>query len=129
MLCRLANYHPSRFIAYVLLDVPYGPPGRPTDYEAIKALNEMASKALGHAVFGYWFFFDEPDAPAIIDSHVRSIVYCARSGACAQDANFSKDGILRDAHISGRPIHLERTHRSSRSHKEVADTGHERPKG
>jgi len=69
-LSRLACYHPERFSKYAFLDVAYAPPrGR----FSVDAVNEQSEKLLGYPVFGYWHFFNEPNAGELMDQKPASM--------------------------------------------------------
>ena len=66
-LSRLSYYHPERFSKYAFLDVAYAPP---MGHFSIDALNERTERLLGYPIFGYWHFFNEPDASELMDQKV-----------------------------------------------------------
>ena len=66
-LSRLAYYHPERFSKYAFLDVAYAPP---RGHFSIDVVNEQSEKLLGYPVFGYWPFFNEPNAGELMDQKV-----------------------------------------------------------
>ena len=69
---RLANYFPERFISFAFLDVAYQAPSRPFSVDAI---NEMTEKMLGYAIFGYWHFFNDPDAADMMSRDVSTVLF------------------------------------------------------
>ncbi|KAH8896332.1 alpha/beta-hydrolase [Thozetella sp. PMI_491] len=73
LLARLANYHPERFSAYIFVDHGYSPPGRGLTAPAIQHINSSVQAKLGFAIFGYFLFFDEEDAPKLLDEHSESV--------------------------------------------------------
>ncbi|KAL6716818.1 hypothetical protein ACLMJK_004730 [Lecanora helva] len=70
LLSRMVNYHPTRFLKYIFLDVAYSPPTGAFDLDAINATTE---KALGYPIFGYWYFFNDADAGKLMDENPESI--------------------------------------------------------
>ncbi|TVY80775.1 Bifunctional epoxide hydrolase [Lachnellula suecica] len=68
LLSRVYNHYPERFSALVFAAVSYIEPG-PFDLDAINAMTEQT---FGYPVYGYWKFFNEPDAGAVLDSHNES---------------------------------------------------------
>jgi hypothetical protein len=71
-LSRLANYHPERFSAYAFIDHGYGAPGRGLSTAVIQHINSSVQAKLGFSIFGYFPFFNEEDAPKLLDEHVSS---------------------------------------------------------
>lgn len=71
LLGRLANYFPSRFLAYAFLDIGYYVAPITLTLPDIEAANKQTLASLGYSVFGYWLFYNEPEAPGIFNSHVR----------------------------------------------------------
>lgn len=69
LLSRLANYFPERFISFAFLDVAYQAPSGPFSVEAI---NQFAEKTFGYPTFGYWLFFNDPDAADMMNRVVSS---------------------------------------------------------
>ena len=72
LLSRLANYHPERFSAYAFIDHGYSAPGHSLTAEAIQHINSSVQAKLGFSIFGYFLFFNEEDAPKLLDEHVNS---------------------------------------------------------
>jgi soluble epoxide hydrolase/lipid-phosphate phosphatase len=75
LLSRLWNNYPQYFLSLVFLAVPYTPPG-PFDLDAVNAMTE---EFFGYPIYGYWKFFNEPDAADVLARHVR-ISGLARDG-------------------------------------------------
>lgn len=73
LLSRLANYFPERFKAYVFIDHGYGAPGRGLTSKTIEQINSVAQAKLGFSLFGYFLFFNEEDAPKLLDGHSESV--------------------------------------------------------
>jgi len=69
LMSRLANYFPERFISFAFLDVAYQAPSGPFSVEAI---NEITEKTCGYPIFGYWYFFNDPDAADMMNRDVSS---------------------------------------------------------
>jgi soluble epoxide hydrolase/lipid-phosphate phosphatase len=78
LLSRLLNYYPLRFEAAVFIDIGYSAPPLALNVTDIEAINNKTFQALGYSIFGYWLFFDEPDAADITDAHVRFYVSSCR---------------------------------------------------
>jgi soluble epoxide hydrolase/lipid-phosphate phosphatase len=72
LLSRLANYHPERFSAYAFIDHGYSAPGHSLTTAAIQHINSSVQANLGFSIFGYFLFFNEEDAPKLLDEHVSS---------------------------------------------------------
>jgi S-adenosylmethionine hydrolase len=72
LLSRLANYHPERFLAYVFIDHGYSAPGRSLTTAVIRHINSSVQAKLGFSIFGYFLFFNEEDAPKLLNEHVSS---------------------------------------------------------
>jgi len=70
LLSRLANYHPERFSAYVFIDHGYSAPGHSLTIAAIQHINSSVQANLGFSIFGYFLFFNEEDAPKLLNEHV-----------------------------------------------------------
>jgi soluble epoxide hydrolase / lipid-phosphate phosphatase len=70
LLSRLANYHPERFSAYAFIDHGYIAPGRGLTTAMVKHIDSQVQANLGFSIFGYFLFFDEEDAPKLLDEHV-----------------------------------------------------------
>ncbi len=73
LLSRLANYHPEHFSAYAFIDHGYSAPGNSLTTAVIQHINSSVQAKLGFSIFGYFLFFDEEDAPKLLDEHVSSI--------------------------------------------------------
>ncbi|GJE91580.1 alpha/beta hydrolase [Phanerochaete sordida] len=71
---RLANWFPERIIAAAFLAVPYISVTPPINFEVFL---EMQRKELGFETFGYWLFYSEPDADAILQAHLDAFVSLA----------------------------------------------------
>lgn len=72
LLSRLVNYYPECLSKLVFLDVGYSPPGGGLTKERVGFVDEMVQKHMGYSVFGYFLFFDEEDAPVLMDKNVSS---------------------------------------------------------
>jgi pimeloyl-ACP methyl ester carboxylesterase len=72
LLSRLANYHPERFSAYAFIDYGYIVPGHSLTPAMIQHINSSVQANLGFSIFGYFLFFNEEDAPKLLDEHVSS---------------------------------------------------------
>lgn len=70
---RFITYHGDRLIATVFLDIGYFAPPLSIGPGTAKALNTMTSLTLGYPIFGYWFFFNDTSAPALLNSHVSNL--------------------------------------------------------
>jgi soluble epoxide hydrolase/lipid-phosphate phosphatase len=70
LLSRFINYHPSRLTAVVFLSNGYFPPHAKLDALAVDSVNNATLAYLGYEVLGFWPFFDEADASAVLDGHV-----------------------------------------------------------
>lgn len=68
---RLSNYHPDRFLAYAFFAVQYLPVEPPANFTEVLAA-QMAQ--FGYELYGYWFFYVEKDANAILQEHMDSFV-------------------------------------------------------
>ncbi|RFU27301.1 hypothetical protein B7463_g9048, partial [Scytalidium lignicola] len=73
LLSRLANYHPERFSAYAFIDHGYIAPGRSLTTAVIQHVNSQMQANLGFSIFGYFLFFNEEDAPKLLDGHSESV--------------------------------------------------------
>ncbi|KAE9371498.1 alpha/beta-hydrolase [Stipitochalara longipes BDJ] len=73
LLARLANYHPERFSAYAFIDHGYSAPGNSLTTAAIQHINSSVQANLGFSIFGYFLFFNEEDAPKLLDEHSESV--------------------------------------------------------
>ncbi|KAM0231228.1 hypothetical protein ACHAPO_008606 [Fusarium lateritium] len=69
VLSRVAVWHPDRLEKIVFMSVGYNQPGNFLDVDAI---NANSLKATGKMPFGYWYFFNSPDAPSLAASHIES---------------------------------------------------------
>jgi soluble epoxide hydrolase/lipid-phosphate phosphatase len=63
---RLASYYPERFLAFGFLSVGYISP----EGTNLQAVMNHTKKTLGYEIFGYFLFFSEEGADAIIETHV-----------------------------------------------------------
>ena len=72
LLSRIANYHPERFSAYAFIDHGYIAPGKGLNTALIQHINSSVQANLGFSIFGYFLFFNEEDAPKLLDEHVSS---------------------------------------------------------
>ncbi|KAF9521695.1 alpha/beta-hydrolase [Crepidotus variabilis] len=63
---RLANDHQDRFAAFGFLAVGYGAPNPTLSYKDFVA---STAKVFGRELFGYWAFFSEDDAPAVVTKY------------------------------------------------------------
>ncbi|KAL8934486.1 MAG: hypothetical protein Q9216_005886 [Gyalolechia sp. 2 TL-2023] len=68
---RLASYHPERVLAYAFLAIGYSAPAGKFDVEVI---NNKTEELLGYPIYGYWHFFNAPDAAEIMVSNVRTSI-------------------------------------------------------
>ncbi|GJE91560.1 alpha/beta hydrolase [Phanerochaete sordida] len=68
---RLSNYFPERFLAYAFLAVQFLPPEVPANFSAVLAAQQAQ---YGYELYGYWLFYAEHDANAIIQAHMDSYV-------------------------------------------------------
>ncbi|KAH7219833.1 Alpha/Beta hydrolase protein [Fusarium oxysporum] len=73
LLSRLANYHPERFSAYAYIDHGYMAPGRSLNTAAVQHINRSVEEKLGFSILGYFLFFDDEDAPRLLDEHSESV--------------------------------------------------------
>ncbi|KAK9426957.1 Alpha/Beta hydrolase protein [Lipomyces doorenjongii] len=73
LLSRLANYYPERFSAYAFIDHGYIAPGRSLTTAVIEKVNSSMQADLGFSIFGYFLFFNEEDAPKLLDEHSESV--------------------------------------------------------
>ncbi|KAM0076137.1 hypothetical protein ACKRZS_011831 [Fusarium odoratissimum] len=73
LLSRLANYHPERFSAYAYIDHGYMAPGRSLTTAAVQHINRSVEEKLGFSILGYFLFFDDEDAPRLLDEHSESV--------------------------------------------------------
>lgn len=73
LLSRLANYHPDRFSAYVFIDHGYVAPGNGPTTARVQQINSAVQASLGFSIFGYFLFFDDEDAPKLLDEHASSL--------------------------------------------------------
>jgi soluble epoxide hydrolase/lipid-phosphate phosphatase len=71
-LSRLANYHPERFSAYAFIDHGYSAPGNSLTAAAIQDINSSVQAKLGFSILGYFLFFNDDDAPELLNEHVSS---------------------------------------------------------
>jgi soluble epoxide hydrolase/lipid-phosphate phosphatase len=76
LLSRLANYYPERFSAYAFIDHGYSAPGHSLTAAAIQHVNSSVQANRGFSIFGYFLFFNEEDAPKLLDEHVSSFQLC-----------------------------------------------------
>ncbi|EMT71610.1 hypothetical protein FOC4_g10010121 [Fusarium odoratissimum] len=72
LLSRLTNYHPERFSAYAYIDHGYMAPGRSLTTAAVQHINRSVEEKLGFSILGYFLFFDDEDAPRLLDEHASS---------------------------------------------------------
>ena len=79
LLSRLANYHPERFSAYAFIDHGYSAPGNSLTTAAIQHIDSSVQAKLGFSIFGYFLFFNEEDAPKLLDEHVKFLPDSANS--------------------------------------------------
>jgi soluble epoxide hydrolase/lipid-phosphate phosphatase len=70
LLSRMVNYYPSLFSKLVFLDIGYSHPNSSLDRNTIKFINSMVQQNMGYSVFGYFLFFDEEDAPELMNKNV-----------------------------------------------------------
>ncbi|KAK2674220.1 Epoxide hydrolase-like [Fusarium oxysporum f. sp. vasinfectum] len=73
LLSRLANYHPERFSAYAYIDHGYMAPGRSLTTATVQHINRSAEEKLGFSILGYFLFFDDENAPRLLDEHSESV--------------------------------------------------------
>ena len=69
---RLANYHPEHFSAYAFIDHGYSAPSHNLTTAVVQHINSSVQANLGFSIFGYFLFFNEEDAPKLLDEHVSS---------------------------------------------------------
>jgi pimeloyl-ACP methyl ester carboxylesterase len=69
LLSRLANYHSVRFYSYSFLGVGYMPPNVVFDLESA---NAELKREVGYDTFGFWEFFLQEDAAALLRGHVST---------------------------------------------------------
>ncbi|KAF8812870.1 alpha/beta-hydrolase [Phlegmacium glaucopus] len=69
LLSRLLNTHVDRFFGAAFLAAGYVPPQPNFDYDAQLA---QLNKLVGYDVVGYWRFFADDDAPALIEKNIDS---------------------------------------------------------
>ena len=67
ILSQLIVWFPERLEKVVFLCVPFTPPGRKAD---IEALNKLTKKRLGYELYGYWMFLTRDGAGKVIGEHV-----------------------------------------------------------
>jgi hypothetical protein len=67
---RLPNYHPQRVSACVFLGSCYIPP-LPAGGDRVSQ-HAQIKETFDYDVYAYMRFFVQPDAPAIIEKHVRT---------------------------------------------------------
>ncbi|KAG5220521.1 alpha/beta-hydrolase [Salix suchowensis] len=71
---RLADLYEDRFIAFAFFAVGYVPPNPDFDLDQVLA---RTKQVVGFELLGYWKFFSEADAPALIEKNVRrSTITC-----------------------------------------------------
>ncbi|EXL99470.1 hypothetical protein FOIG_08510 [Fusarium odoratissimum NRRL 54006] len=75
LLSRLTNYHPERFSAYAYIDHGYMAPGRSLTTAAVQHINRSVEEKLGFSILGYFLFFDDEDAPRLLDEHAKSLYF------------------------------------------------------
>jgi soluble epoxide hydrolase/lipid-phosphate phosphatase len=56
--------------ALALIDVGYVAPGTDLNQTYIDTFNNATDAGLGYPIFGYWYFFNEPDAHVLIEANV-----------------------------------------------------------
>ena len=66
---RLANYFPERFVKFAFLGVAYQAPSGRFDVDKI---NEITKEHIGYEIFGYWHFFNDPDAADMMNRDVSN---------------------------------------------------------
>lgn len=64
---RLANYNPSRFLAFAFLSVGYFVPGPNTTFIE---MNEGLTQEIGRELFGYMAWFGQNGSAAVIEEKV-----------------------------------------------------------
>ncbi|KAF2657273.1 putative epoxide hydrolase [Lophiostoma macrostomum CBS 122681] len=82
--------YPSLFAGVVFTSVGYIPPG----LFDIDQLNGLSTKVLGYPTFGYWKFFDEDDAAAILEANPDSKSTIAPLGTAKAFLTSGKTGPL-----------------------------------
>jgi len=91
LLSRLANYYPTLFTKLVFIDIGYATPGRGLSTQTVQFVNQMVKSKAGYEVFGYFLFFDEEGAGALMDENVSISQYFSTSRAqrfiLAREAN------------------------------------------
>ncbi|KAL2212884.1 alpha/beta-hydrolase, partial [Sarocladium strictum] len=73
MLSRLANYHPDRFSAYAFIDHGYGRLGQDLSPQSIEHIDASVQEKCGFSILGYFLFFNEADAPEILNQHSDAV--------------------------------------------------------
>jgi soluble epoxide hydrolase/lipid-phosphate phosphatase len=71
LLSRMINYYPTLFSKLVFLDIGYSNPSFNLNRQTINFVNSMVQQNMGYSVFGYFLFFDESDAPELMNKNVR----------------------------------------------------------
>jgi soluble epoxide hydrolase/lipid-phosphate phosphatase len=71
-LSRLANFYPTLMEKLVFVDVGYNAPGWALTEQNIRYVNSMVQQAMGYSVFGYFLFFNEGGAAALMDHQVSN---------------------------------------------------------
>jgi len=66
------RFYPKRSIALVLCAVGYSPPN-PDGFD-IQKIMAVTTPLVGYELFGYWGFFAQANAPALISEHMDSFV-------------------------------------------------------
>lgn len=74
----LVVYYGDRFSKLVFLSVGFNPPGAGMNREELDHVNTTTEKMFGYPCFGYWYFFNEPDAGKVLGQHVSHLSSPAR---------------------------------------------------
>ncbi|KAL3419398.1 hypothetical protein PVAG01_09621 [Phlyctema vagabunda] len=80
VLSTLVAHHGSRFDKFVFVSASFSPPGPGLDYETVLKVNEATEERYGYSCFGYWLFFNSPEAGKVIGEHWESffdLIYAA----------------------------------------------------
>jgi hypothetical protein len=64
------NYYSHLFTHLAFLDIGYSSPGHNLTEQNVRFVNSMVKQTKGYEVFGYFLFFQEEDAVALMDANV-----------------------------------------------------------
>ncbi|KAF4573057.1 hypothetical protein EYR36_007567 [Pleurotus pulmonarius] len=90
---RLADLYEDRFIAFAFFAVGYAPPNPDFDLDEVLA---WTKQVVGYELLGYWKFFSDADAPALIEKNFESfdsILYA--DDASLWKTDMAPTGVLR----------------------------------